>query len=161
MNMDLIKVLITSLIMTLVLEIVFFWLSGKREKKDLLLLNMVNLITNPPVVLMYRLVSAYTGWNTYIIQIPLELIAVLVEGRYFSKYGLEFKRPYLFALFSNAFSYISGILLFTPVIVLADVISNERLFTMRVLPRSAIILVIILLIAGTGVLTRIYRKRKK
>ena len=159
--MELIEALITSLIMTLVLEIVFFWLSGKRDKKDLLLLNMVNLITNPPVVLLYRLASVYTGWHTYIIQIPLELIAVLVEGRYFSKYGRGFKHPYLFAVFANAFSYITGILLFTPVIALADVISYERYFTTRVLPKFAIALVSILLIAGTCALTRFFRNRKK
>ena len=78
---------------------------------DLLLLILANLMTNPAVVLLYWLVAMSTKWNAYLIQAPLEALAVLTEGLLFKKYGQEFKRPYLFAIAVNAFSYGAGILL--------------------------------------------------
>ena len=110
MNATLLYALGISLASTIILEAVFFLLSGKRNKKDLLLLVLVNVLTNPAVVLLYRLCRDYTNWNTFVIQIPLEVFAVLTEGYCLKKYGLEFKRPYLFSISVNAFSYGAGIL---------------------------------------------------
>jgi hypothetical protein len=100
-----------SLILTLALETGFFFATGKRDKKDLLLLILVNILTNPAVVLTYWLMVLYTGWNAVIIIIPLEIFAVLTEGFYYKKYGRCFKRPYFFSLAANAFSYGTGVLL--------------------------------------------------
>ena len=111
MNAELLITLGISLALTIVLETIFFFVSGKRDKMDFLLLVLVNVLTNPVVVLIYWLCAVYTSWNAYLIQIPLEISAVLVEGFCFYKYGREFKRPYLFAIAVNAFSYFAGILL--------------------------------------------------
>ena len=111
MNGELLTALAVSLILTVALETGFFLLVGKRNKKDLLLLILANIITNPAVVLLYWLASAYTDWNRIIIKIPLELFAVLTEGYYYKKYGRDFKRPYIFSVSANAFSFIIGVII--------------------------------------------------
>ena len=111
MNEELSAALALSLVLTLALETGFFLLLGKRNKKDLFLLVMANMITNPAVVLLYWLMALYTGWNRTLIKIPLELFAVLIEGHYYKKYGKTFGRPYLFSLAANAFSFGVGVLI--------------------------------------------------
>ena len=111
MHHELLVALATSLALTLIFEIVFFFLAGKRNKKDLLLVVMVNVLTNPIVVLLYWLSVMYTDWNKTIVKIPLELFAVLTEGFYYKKYAQSFKRPFLFSLAANAFSFSIGVLL--------------------------------------------------
>lgn len=108
MNRNLLIALGFSLALTLALEAGFFLLVGKRNKKDLLLVIMVNVLTNPAVVLLYWLAVLFTDWNTTIVKIPLEVAAVLVEGIYYKKYGESFKRPFIFSLAANAFSFTIG-----------------------------------------------------
>ena len=98
-----------SLLLTLVFETVFFFLTGKRDKKDMLLLVMVNILTNPLVVLLYWLTVLRWEVNSVII-IPLEVFAVLTEGYYYKKYGHSFKHPYFFSLAANVFSFGAGLL---------------------------------------------------
>jgi len=100
-----------SLALTLVFEAGFFLLIGKRDKKDLLLLLLVNVLTNPVVVLSFWLVALYTEWNPYIVLILLELFAVLTEGYYYKRYGRSFRRPYLFSVAANTFSFGIGLLI--------------------------------------------------
>ena len=103
--------LVVSLTLTLLFEIGFFLLVGKRNKKDLLLLVMVNVLTNPIVVSSYWLAIRYTNWSRVLITTPLELFAILTEGFCYKRYGQDFKRPYLFSIAANAFSYGAGVLL--------------------------------------------------
>jgi len=106
MNQAILTLLAISLLLTLVLEIGFFLLVGKRDKKDLLLVVLVNVLTNPVVVLLYWL----TGGNVLIL-ILLEVFAVVTEGYYYRKYGQSFRRPYLFSFGANMFSYWLGVLI--------------------------------------------------
>lgn len=108
MNLSLFIALGISLASTLALEVGFFLIVGKRNKRDLLLVIMVNVLTNPAVVLLYWLAYLYTDWNATIVKIPLELAAILVEGIYYKKYGESFKRPFIFSLAANAFSFTIG-----------------------------------------------------
>ena len=103
--------LAVSLILTILFETGFFLLIGKRNKKDLLLVILVNIITNPVVVLSYLLALLYTDWDHVLIIAPLELFAVLTEGFYYSKYGQDFRRPYIFSALANLFSFGAGVLL--------------------------------------------------
>jgi hypothetical protein len=100
-----------SLALTVILETGFFIAIGKRGKKDLLLVVMVNILTNPAVVLIYRLTIFYTNLNAVLVVIPLEVFAVLTEGYCYKKYGHDFKRPYLFSLSANMLSYGTGLLI--------------------------------------------------
>ena len=116
MNQTLIASLTISLFLTIVLEIGFFILAGrrftsKRDKKDYLLVVLVNVLTNPVVVLIFWLTTEYTDWNTVMILMPLELFAVLAEGFYYKKYGSSFRRPYLFSTAANMFSFGIGVLI--------------------------------------------------
>jgi len=108
---DLLAALVVSLALTLALETGFFLLTGKRNKKDLLLVILVNALTNPIVVLLYWLAALYTSWNTSVVKIPLEIFAVITEGFFFMKYGQSFKRPFLFSLAANMFSFWVGVLI--------------------------------------------------
>ena len=111
MSGALLSSLTLSLALTITLEAGFFLVVGKRDKKDLLLLLLVNVLTNPVVVLSFCLLVLYTDLNPYIALIPLELFAVLTEGRYYKKYGRCFRRPYLFSLAANIVSFGTGALI--------------------------------------------------
>ena len=111
MNHILIKSLIISLLLTIALETGFFLLTGKRDKKDFLLAVLVNILTNPVVVLSYYILVTYTSYNIHVIIIPLELFAIITEGYYYKKYGRTFRRPYLFSAAANMFSYWIGVII--------------------------------------------------
>ncbi|MCL2323385.1 MAG: hypothetical protein FWC47_14935 [Oscillospiraceae bacterium] len=111
MNQNLISALAISLILTEVFEIGFFFLIGKRNKKDMMLLVLVNVLTNPAVVLIYWMVFLYTDWNTVVTKILLEVSVVLIEGYYYKKFGQDFKHPFIFSAAANGFSYGMGVLL--------------------------------------------------
>jgi len=111
MNEELIFALAISLILTLVLETGFFLLTGKRNRKDLLLVIMVNILTNPIVVLLYWLAFFYTSMSLVMVKAVLEVFAVLTEGHYYNKYGQSFNHPYLFSVAANTFSFGTGELL--------------------------------------------------
>ena len=111
MNQALTNSLALSLLMTIALEIGFFLIVKKWNKKDFLLVILVNVLTNPVVVLLYWLTALFTDWNTVIVLIPLELFAVLTEGYYYKKYGNGFRRPYLFSTAANVFSFGTGLLI--------------------------------------------------
>ena len=111
MNGALIKTLIVSLILTLIFEISVFLLAGKRNKNDLLLVVLVNILTNPAVVLTYWLLALYASINLLLVKILLEFLVFITEGYYHGKYGMEFNRPYLFSVVANVVSFGAGILL--------------------------------------------------
>ena len=109
MSDGIITALAISLGVTLIVEAGFFLLVGKRNKKDLLLLILVNVITNPAVVLLYWLTVIYTEFNSSAVKTALELFAVLTEGYYFKKYGQDFKWPLLFSFSANVVSFGIGV----------------------------------------------------
>lgn len=116
MNQALIISLALSLLLTIALEVGFFLFTSKlfaikRNKKDLMLVVLVNVLTNPVVVLLHWLTALYTDWNTVIVLIPLELFAILAEGYYYKKYGDSFSHPYLFSAAANIFSFGTGLLI--------------------------------------------------
>jgi len=100
-----------SLVLTVVLETGFFLLIGKRNKRDLLLVVTVNILTNPVVVSLYWLAILYTNANPIIITMALELLAVFAEGYYYKKYGQAFPHPYFFSIVANIVSFGIGLLI--------------------------------------------------
>ena len=105
--MELIRALFISLITTIVLEALIFFVSGKRDRKDLLLLVLVNIMTNPAVVLLYWLASD-VGLNLILMTLILEAGAILAEGFYYKRYGRYFPHPFRFSVAANVFSYSAG-----------------------------------------------------
>lgn len=100
---DLLLSLLLSLGLTEIIECAFA-LSLQKRGKALLLCALVNLITNPPVVLLRHVLGG--GWPLIA---GLELAAVMIEGLLYRYSGL-FKKPFLFSLTANALSFSLGLL---------------------------------------------------
>ena len=91
-----------SLGLTLLLEIPFAYWWGLRSRHDVELAFLVNVLTNPVVVLL----------NAAGVPILLlEVSAVIAEGALYRSCGKDVRRPMLLALCANAFSFIAGELL--------------------------------------------------
>ena len=95
-----------SLGLTLLIELPVGFAMGMRGKKHILLMILVNILTNPAAVLLCWLGVA---------QIPVEIAVFLVEAGiyyWFSKdEGFTIKHPILLALWANLISWTSGILI--------------------------------------------------
>lgn len=92
-----------SLMLTLVFEGIIGLIWGLR-KKDLLLLVLVNVLTNPAAVLLHAL---FPGWA---VTAALEAGVVSAEGILYRRLGYCVRRPWLFSLCANGFSFCMGLL---------------------------------------------------
>lgn len=97
-----------SLALTLVLEETFALVWGLRGRRELGTVALVNVLTNPSVVLLYHTAVRLLGWNTLLVTAVLETAAVLVEWRYYRLCSRQMTRPFWFAFLANAFSYGAG-----------------------------------------------------
>lgn len=107
--MDLPLSLGVSLAATLALEWVFalMWGVGRR---DLPLVALVNLLTNPVVVLGYSLCAQQAPELLMGAALCLEAGAVAAEGWLYQRHN-EIRFPWAFSLCANLFSYTVGLLL--------------------------------------------------
>lgn len=103
-------ILINALFFTILIEVVVAFLLRVKEKKDLINVVLVNVVTNPIVVLFPYVIGMYHG-NTYryIALAILEVLTVIFEGFIYKKH-LNYKKinPFLLALILNAASYFIG-----------------------------------------------------
>ena len=60
------------------------------------------------MVLLYHTATALWGWSAPTAAVILEAAAVLVEWRCWRAFSEQVRRPFLFALLSNLFSYGTG-----------------------------------------------------
>lgn len=102
------KILAVSLLLTLIFEEVFAWTWGLRGKRELGLVALVNCLTNPPVVLLYHTAAGFRHWNAALVTAVLEIAAVVVEWFCYRAFSEQVKKPLLFALLINLFSYGAG-----------------------------------------------------
>lgn len=102
------KILAVSLLLTLAFEEGFALLWGLRGRRELGLVALMNCLTNPPVVLLYHTAAGLWHWNAVIVTVVLEGLAVLVEWRCCRAFSEQVRRPFLFALLINLFSYGAG-----------------------------------------------------
>lgn len=108
-----VKSLVLSLCLTLVFEGLLALIFGIRKPKDFLLVLLVNMVTNPPLVLTLNLLQRY---RPELVILPLilllELGAVAVEGLLY-RGRLEYQKlsPFLLSLILNTLSYTGGLLL--------------------------------------------------
>ena len=100
--------LAVSLALTIALEEAFGLAWGLRGRRELGLMVLVNCLTNPPVVLLYHTAVGLWGWGPAPVTLVLETAAVLVEWRCWRALSDQVKRPFLFALLCNGFSYGTG-----------------------------------------------------
>ena len=97
-----------SLALTLAFEGLFALLWGLRGR-DLLLCCLVNVLTNPPVVLCALLWRSFGPGPDWLPVPLLEAGAVLAEGYFYRRNGERVRRPFLMSLCANAFSYGLGL----------------------------------------------------
>lgn len=102
--------LIRCLLLTIVIELIVALILSVRDKKDIINIILVNVITNPVVVMTQTLLYVKFGSSIELIGIIiLEILVVLVEGLIYKKV-LDFKKinPLLLSLLLNASSFFIG-----------------------------------------------------
>lgn len=107
---DLPMIMLKCLICTILIEFVGSIIIGVRNKKDLINIILVNIMTNPlvtsiPVYFNIR----YGIFERNIALGILEILTLVVEGFIYKKY-LEFKKinPYMLSLILNSLSFFIG-----------------------------------------------------
>lgn len=99
--------LAVSLLLTLALELGFALLWGV-DRRDLPLVALANVLTNPVVVLFYTAAGSFAPELLLPAAAVLEAGAVVVEGWLFhTRGGIRF--PWAFALCANLFSFTLGL----------------------------------------------------
>lgn len=105
-------IMLICLISTIVIELIMSLLLGIRNKKDILNVILVNIMTNPLVVSILMYITYNRLFNTTISIIILEILVILTEGFTYKKV-LTFDKinPYVLSLILNISSYFIGRLL--------------------------------------------------
>lgn len=106
----LIQSLVLSLLLTLLLEGLFALAWGIRGR-DLTLVLLVNLLTNPLAVTAHFLLCRLRALPGPPVVLGIETLVVLSEGLLFRSLGQRISHPWAFALTVNLFSYGTGVLL--------------------------------------------------
>lgn len=102
--------LVLSLGLTLAIELPLAFLLGVRKWPDLMCVALVNVVTNPLLVLILNLVSLRAAPSWYLIA-GLELAAVAVEAFFYHKcLSRRFIHPLLLSILLNGISYLGGCL---------------------------------------------------
>ena len=99
-----------SLLLTLALELAFA-LVFKVRGRALLIVILVNILTNPAVVTLYLLFCRHFSLPALIIVSVLEISAVIIEAIIYKTRCLSITKPFLFSLGANAFSYLCGVVI--------------------------------------------------
>lgn len=95
-----------SLLLTVFLELIFA-LVFRARGRALLIVTLANVLTNPAVVVLFLLLCRHYSLPEYAVVPILETGAMLIEALIYAR-CTEIRRPFLFALAANAFSYLSG-----------------------------------------------------
>lgn len=101
--------LVLALLLTIVLEMPVCLLLGLR-KKELFIVLLVNVMTNPAVNVLYLLAGLYTRIPRVVVIAVLEVSAVIAEWIVY-RLLTEAKRPLLISLAANAVSFGVGLLI--------------------------------------------------
>ena len=108
MNVPLI--LLEALLLTLIIELIVALILSVRDKKDILNIILVNVITNPALVTMQLLLYVNFGYKVELIGIIImEILVVFIEGLIYKK-ELKYNaiNPFLLSLLLNASSLFIG-----------------------------------------------------
>lgn len=102
-------IMLICLSSTIVIELIMSLLLGIRNKKDILNVILVNIMTNPLVVSILMYITYNRLFNTTISIIILEILVILTEGFTYKKV-LTFDKinPYVLSLILNISSYFIG-----------------------------------------------------
>ncbi|GFI22444.1 hypothetical protein IMSAGC011_01219 [Lachnospiraceae bacterium] len=105
-----------ALILTLIIELGMAFFLGIRSRKVLLLILFVNILTNPPAVLLYWLGNLYLpDIVDFWLQLVIELVVVIVESLIYYCFSIKknwnLTHPILLSFTTNICSWIIGLLI--------------------------------------------------
>ena len=117
-TIELIKTFAIALILTVIVEEILALIMGFRAKLELVIILLVNTLTNPLMMLYYTFIrSKCPDLNGVLLQLPGELLVVIIEAYVFKKMGKTkdycFDHPILLSIALNVTSWMIGILLET------------------------------------------------
>lgn len=103
-------IMIRCLLLTILIELAIALILGVRDKKDIINVILVNVITNPVVVMSQILLYLKFGYKIEMIGIiVLEILVVPIEGLIYNKV-LTYRKinPFLLSLVLNGASFLIG-----------------------------------------------------
>lgn len=113
--MIILRMFLVSLGLTLIIETVvaLFW---KIRMPGMIVVWLVNTLTNPPAVLLvWLLVRLFPGVSSVVIQLPVECIVVLVEAWIYRGFAKKEKwtirHPVWLSVAANAISWSIGLMI--------------------------------------------------
>lgn len=113
MTLAIIKSMGIALLLTILLEGLFGAIWGVKGGRSFVIMLLANLLTNP-LVNVIHIYFAYElrldGFIMIIITALLEITAVIAEWLVY-KSRTDIKKPFLFSLCANGFSFLCGILI--------------------------------------------------
>lgn len=102
-------IMLRALVLTVVIEVSVAWLAKVRNRRDLIVVALVNVLTNPLVVSIGAAIALFIGYSYFLpIMIILEITALLVEASIYKKTLISQVNPFLLSLMCNGTSYIIG-----------------------------------------------------
>ena len=105
--------LLIYLAITIVIEAVSAFILSVRNGYGQLIVLLANVITNPILNCTLIVVSFYLSKSLYyVFLVPLEILAVVIEGLIYRKTLSLKMNPFLFSLILNACSYFIGMLIY-------------------------------------------------
>ena len=108
------KGFLISLGLTLLIELSVAFLMKIRGKTELLIVALVNILTNPIVVFLVYFTIFRAPAYRWPVEIALEILVIPAEGliyRAAKRNGFAFPKPFLLALVCNLSSYGFGLIL--------------------------------------------------
>ena len=109
---SIVRSMIICLICTVVIEVIVALILRVRDKKDLINVVLVNILTNPLVVSISLYVHICYGYRYYrLSMIILEILVLIIEGFIYKKVLKRNINPYLLSLVLNASSYGLGLII--------------------------------------------------
>lgn len=115
MTAYLIRMFGISLALTLGIELAAAFFCGVRSRRGILLVALVNILTNPLVVMLYWLIRLYLpGFPRIPVQIGLEAAVIMSEALVYRGFSRDerwqIRRPVLLSLTANLCSWLLGAL---------------------------------------------------
>ena len=116
MWIDIISMFTFSLTLTIIIEASVARVWGLKSRKEMLLVLLVNILTNPAAVFCVWICNGYLGSHfSFLYQCIVEFVVVVVEGKVYSSFakeeGWNIKKPLQFSFVVNMISWLSGVVL--------------------------------------------------
>ena len=105
------KYILLACVLTVVIELVFFLLIGKRSRDFAFVCVLINIATNLTLNLILSLLYA-AGWYGNLQVIGLEVLVVLAEYRVYALLEGKSRKLMLLTIAANAITYGLGLVIF-------------------------------------------------